>query len=61
MATKRKRKNDAAAELRKLRRSNSEYRRALKKARKDLLLCVEKCIKKLNDPPWHYGPRCNHP
>jgi len=65
MATKRRRENDAEKELKELKRSivkrNRERRRALTKAQKELLLCLKDCLKKLNDPPWHYGPRCNHP
>jgi hypothetical protein len=46
-------------------RRNRIQRKKLTKAQKKLLKClnlsIKKCLQQLNDPPWHYGPRCNHP
>jgi len=64
MATKRRRKKrggDAAKELAEVKRSIAERHRKLTQAEKELVLCLKKCLQKFEGPPWHYGPRCNHP
>jgi hypothetical protein len=58
VAHKRRKRQDSAEELKKLRRALDQQRRELSKAQKKLLLCLKECVKKLEHPPWHYGPKC---
>ena len=61
MATKGKRTKREEAlskELAELKRTIGERHRKLTRAEKELVLCLKKCLRKFEHPPWHYGPRC---
>jgi hypothetical protein len=59
MATKNRKKQKPAEELRDLKNFLKRERKDLDKAEKKLLLCLRDCLNSLhNNPPWHYGPRC---
>ncbi len=58
MAKKGRKYKDPERDLKKLEHFVKKRRRELKKSERELLLCLKKCLKKLDDPPWHYGPRC---
>jgi len=60
MAKKGAKHKSLEQELRDLDRKARRRRHELKEAEKELLLCLKKCLKKLDNPPWHYGPRCPH-
>jgi hypothetical protein len=49
---------DLAKEVRELKKKLARQKREVDKAQKRLILCVKECMKKLEHPPWHYGPRC---
>jgi hypothetical protein len=49
---------DPAEELRKLKKKMARQRREMDEAQKKLILCIKECLKKLEHPPWHYGPHC---
>ncbi len=58
MAHKRRKRQDPAEELRKLKHAVNQHQHELNKSQKKLLLCLKECLKKLENPPWHYGPKC---
>lgn len=60
MVKKHGKRKDAAKELEELERKVKKWRHELKEAQRELHLCLKKCMKKIDDPPWHYGPRCSH-
>jgi hypothetical protein len=49
---------DPAQEIKKLKKKLATQRREIDDAKKRLLLCLKECTKKLEHPPWHYGPHC---
>jgi len=55
---KRQPPQDAAKELRELKKKLAKQRREMDEAQKRLILCLKKCMKKVEHPPWHYGPHC---
>jgi len=58
---KKSREKELEREIAELKRSIAQRHRKLTNAEKELVLCLKKCLKKLEHPPWHYGPRCTHP
>ena len=60
MATQEQKRQNRAKELRELERRLKKRRHELKEAEKKLQICLKECLKKLDYPPWHYGPRCPH-
>lgn len=47
-----------AHELREMKKKFDKQRREMNDSKKRMLLCLKDCMKKLEHPPWHYGPRC---
>ena len=55
---KHKTPQELARELREMKKKLDKQRREIDDSKKRLLLCLKECMKKLEHPPWHYGPRC---
>jgi hypothetical protein len=51
-------RKDPAKELRELKKKLARQKREIEEAKKRLALCLKECMKKLEHPPWHYGPHC---
>ena len=64
MARKHKKPRNPAEELKELERRLKKRRQELREAEKKLHLCIKECVRKcmksIDEPPWHYGPQCPH-
>jgi hypothetical protein len=49
---------ELAKELRELKKKLAKQKRDIDESKKRLHLCLKECMKKLEHPPWHYGPHC---
>ncbi|HEX3351591.1 MAG: hypothetical protein ACRD3H_02680 [Terriglobales bacterium] len=50
---------DPAKQVKELKKQLAKQKREVEEAKKRLLLCLKECMKKLEHPPWHYGPHCH--